>query len=246
MSDVEDGAIVAWGGFVEREEEMSAGTATRFGFTEVTGIAMDGEFHVAAFVCENGILLCSKIVEELTCMLKGVSSWRGGLGGDGAEWDKQSTVNSSAVEQKFSTNLLDELFSMAVEEGRSRRCLRILLRSSILYRRVWVRLILAASCAVPKDGEGFLDVPWHEEVNNACVVVPAEVNADVTFPSPIGCDLVVVAKDLVKVFGVFAADIFDSEIVNGENKLYGPGPVTPEAGDILALEVAMLVKSFFE
>jgi hypothetical protein len=206
---------------------------------------MDGEFHVAAFVCENGILLCSEIVEELTCMLKGVGSWRGGLGGDGAEWDKQSAVNSSA-EQEFSTNLLDELFSVAVEEGRSRRCLRILLRSSILYRCVWVRLILATSCAVLKDGEVFLNVPWHEEVNNACVVVPSEVNADVAFPSPIGCDLVVVAKDLVKVFRVFAADIFDSEIVNCENKLYGPGSVTPEAGDILALEVAMLIKSFLE
>ena len=217
MSDVEDGAIVAWGGFVEREEEMSAGTATRFGFTEVTGIAMDGEFHVAAFVCENGILLCSKIVEELTCMLKGVSSWRGGLGGNGAEWDKQGAVNGSAIEQKFSTNLLYELFSVSVTEGRSRRCLCRLLCSSILYQCVWVRLILATPCAVPKDGEGFLNLPWHEEVNNACVVVPAEVNADVTFPSPIGCDLVVVAKDLVKVFGVFAANIFDSEIVNGEN-----------------------------
>ena len=101
-------------------------------------------------------------------------------------------------------------------------------------------------CSVPKDGEGFLNVPWHEEVYKACFVVPAEVNADVTFPNPIGCDLVVVAKDLVKVFGVFAADIFDSEIVNCENKLYGPGSVTPEAGDILALEVAMLIKSFFE
>jgi hypothetical protein len=32
---------------------MPAGTATRFGFAEVTGIDMDGEFHVAAFVCEN-------------------------------------------------------------------------------------------------------------------------------------------------------------------------------------------------
>ena len=117
MSNVEDGAIVVWDGFVKREEEMSASTATCFGFTEVTGIAVDGKFHVAAFVCENGILLCSEIVEELTCMLKGVGSWRGGLGGDGAEWDKQSAVNSSAVEQEFSTNLLDELFSVAVEEG---------------------------------------------------------------------------------------------------------------------------------
>ena len=50
------------------------------------------------------------MVEELTCMLKCVGSGRRGLGGDVAEWDKQSAVNSSAVEQKFSTNLLDELF----------------------------------------------------------------------------------------------------------------------------------------
>ena len=86
---------------------------------------------------------------------------------------------------------------------------------------------------MPKDGEGFLNVPWHEEVNNACIVVPSEVNADVAFPSPIGCDLVVVAKDLVKVFGVVASDIFDSEIVTCENKLYGPGSVMPEAGTYL-------------
>ena len=98
---------------------MSAGTAACFGFTEVTGIAMDGECHVATFVCENGVLLCCKIVKELVCLFEGVRSGRGGLGGNGAEWDKQSAVNSSAVEQKFSTNLLDELFSMAVKEGRS-------------------------------------------------------------------------------------------------------------------------------
>ena len=111
--------------------------------------------------------------------------WRGGLGGDGAEWDKQSAVNSSAVEQKFSTNLLDELFSMAVEEGRSRRCLRILFRSSILYRRVWVRLILAASCAVPKDGEGFLDVPWHGEVDFPSLVVPLNYESAVSLAFPV-------------------------------------------------------------
>ena len=68
MSNVEYGAIVVWDGFVEREGKMSAGAAMHFGFTEVTSIAMDGEFHVTALVCENGIFLCSEIVEELTCV----------------------------------------------------------------------------------------------------------------------------------------------------------------------------------
>ena len=71
------------------------------------------------------------------------------------------------------------------------------------------------------------------------------MNADVTFTIPIGCYLVVVAKDLVKVFGMFAPNIFYPEIVNCANKLYGPGSVMPEAGDIFALEVAMLIKLFF-
>ncbi len=157
--------------FSKREGKVSVGTATCFGFTEVTSIAMDGGFHFTAFVCENGILLCSEIVEELACMFKGVSSGQGGLGGNDAEWDKQGAVNGSAIEQKFSTNLLYELFVVSVKEGCSRRCLCILLCSSIFYRCVWVRLNLTTPCLVSKNGEGFLNVPRHEEVNKVCVVV---------------------------------------------------------------------------
>ena len=99
---------------------------------------------------------------------------------------------------------------------------------------------------MPKDGEGFLNVPWHEEVNNVCVVVPSEVNANVAFPSPIGCDLVVVAKDLVKVFGVFAPDIFYPEIVDDQCEPYWPPFVFPKAGYKLALVVAVFVESFLK
>ena len=53
---------------------MPAGLATCAGFAEITGIAVDGEDHVAVVVGENCIILGGNVVEELFFVLECIKS----------------------------------------------------------------------------------------------------------------------------------------------------------------------------
>ena len=72
---VEHRAVVCRDGGIEGEEVMSANSTHRVGFIEIGGVAMDGEHHVAGSVCEHGLLLCSRIIQELLAFLHGVLCW---------------------------------------------------------------------------------------------------------------------------------------------------------------------------
>ena len=45
-----------------REEEVAAGTASSIRVTEVAGITVCSEYHVAGMVSDDGIFLCCKVV----------------------------------------------------------------------------------------------------------------------------------------------------------------------------------------
>ena len=57
MCNVEDGAVVAWNFFIVRKKEMASRAAACIRFTEVAGIAVDGQYHVAALVGDIGQVL---------------------------------------------------------------------------------------------------------------------------------------------------------------------------------------------
>ena len=59
------------------------------------------------------------------------------------------------------------------------------------------------------------------------VVVPLEMNTDVSFACPVCCDLVVFFEDSFEVIGVFFSNIFYSEIVDYQCELYWAGIVFP-------------------
>ena len=72
VGNVEDGFIVERDFFVEGKEKVAPSMAACLGFTEVTGITVNDEFHFAAFVCKDGTLLHCQVVKELTCLFEGV------------------------------------------------------------------------------------------------------------------------------------------------------------------------------
>ena len=59
---------------------------------------MHGKFHVTVLVCQDVIIVCSKVVKELAHLGKSVCGRFCGLRCDGTEWEKQSAVDSTAIE----------------------------------------------------------------------------------------------------------------------------------------------------
>ena len=55
-------------------------------------------FHVTVLLCQDGIVVCSEVVKELAHLGKSVCGRFCGLRGDSTEQDKQSAVNSAAIE----------------------------------------------------------------------------------------------------------------------------------------------------
>jgi hypothetical protein len=62
VRNVENGSIVTRDFFVVRQEEMTAGSTSCLGFTEITGVAVDGKFHVAAFIGEDSFFLRCEVI----------------------------------------------------------------------------------------------------------------------------------------------------------------------------------------
>ena len=116
VGNVKDGPVVGWDFCVRREKEMSPCTAARYGFAEITGIAVDGEDHVTGIVGEHCFILGGYVVQELFCLLECFDSWFGGLRSDGADRTQKCGIYSPAEEEEFSTDLLDEFLALWVEE----------------------------------------------------------------------------------------------------------------------------------
>jgi len=78
------------------------------------------------------------------------------------------------------------------------------------------------------------------------VVIPFEMNSDVSFACPICCDLVMFFEDSFKMLCMLFADIFYTEIIDYQCELYGTCLVFPEAGYDFALVVTVFVESFLQ
>ena len=79
VGDIQDGPVVGWDFRIGREKEMPPSAAAFPGFTEITGVAVYGEDHVAGVVGENCIVLGGDVIQELFCMLECVNSGFGGM-----------------------------------------------------------------------------------------------------------------------------------------------------------------------
>jgi hypothetical protein len=77
-------------------------------------------------------------------------------------------------------------------------------------------------------------------------IIPFEVDSDVSTSRPVCGDFVVFFEHLFEMLGVFATDVFDSEVVDDQCELNGSGHVFPEAWDQFALIIAVLVQTLFE
>mmetsp|Transcript_14003 Transcript_14003/g.31893 ORF Transcript_14003/g.31893 Transcript_14003/m.31893 type:complete len:205 (-) Transcript_14003:3807-4421(-) len=95
FGDVEDGAVVGWMQDVFGQEEVAAGAAPCVGLVEVTGVAVDGEDHVAGGVGKDGLFLACEVVEELVRALKRGLGGLGLLRREGAEGGQDGTVDTA-------------------------------------------------------------------------------------------------------------------------------------------------------
>lgn len=109
---VEDGAVIWWDFRPVGEKEIATGTTVGLWLTEIAGIAMCCENHVATIVGEYYIFLHGKVVEDLVCVSKSVLCYFGHLGSYGTDWSEDRAINCSSGEEEFATNFLDELLSI--------------------------------------------------------------------------------------------------------------------------------------
>ena len=78
--------------------------------------------------------------------------------------------------------------------------------------------------------EGADDVFWHVDVDPSLCVVPLECETAVDGAGPIYCYVVCGSEGIYEVVGVFAGEVFDSEVVDAEGEGCLAGGVFPEAG----------------
>ena len=76
---VKNGAIIGWNCGVAGEEEMDACLALQFGITEIVGVAIYIEYHVARIIREHRFFLCGQVMKEMLCFPHGVFGWLGEL-----------------------------------------------------------------------------------------------------------------------------------------------------------------------
>ena len=249
-----DGAVDGWrdgvgiwsGGCVGgegAEEEIAAGTGAGLGFGEVGCVAVDVEDHVAGMVADGGVRMSGAVVEQLGDGARGGFGTVGLGAGEGAEGDEQSGVDGASVVEKSTDDFLKTGDAGGGEASgevgwRGELCVFAVDGSCpgmgrVLWPDCWGFL---------EFQECFFDVAGHGQVDGAGCVVPFECHAEVAFAGPFGGAGVKGFEAREEMFGVFAADIFDAEVVDDETEGDGTGVVTEEAGCVFAWVVAGLGK----
>jgi len=74
LGDIENGTVVGCFVGAVGEEEVSAGTASSFWFTEIGCITVDAKDHVPFGVGEDGVRMGCNVVKEVMGLLHGVFS----------------------------------------------------------------------------------------------------------------------------------------------------------------------------
>ncbi len=116
--------------------------------------------------------------------------------------------------EKSANDLLDVFFALFVQWWGCVNIFRVLGLCAIGWFNVRVRLILRdAWRCMWKTCERFGEVVKHGGVDSSSRVIPVNGHAQVPLTVLILRALVVLAENGGKVFGVFAADILDAEIV---------------------------------
>jgi hypothetical protein len=105
---------------------------------------------------------------------------------------------------------------------------------------VWLVLRDAWRCML-KTCERFRVIVEHGDMDSSSCVVPVNVHAKILLSIPIVRALVVLAEGGGEVFGVFAANILDANIVHTKYEQYGLIVVSPEAWCDGTLAVAMFI-----
>ncbi len=120
------------------------------------------------------------------------------------------------MRSRESTNdLLDDFFGLFVKWRGCVNVFRVLSFCTIGWFDMRVRLVLRDEwrCML-KTCERFGDIVEHGDVDGSSRVIPVDVHAKIPLTIPIVQALVVLAEDGGKVFGEFAANIFDAKIVH--------------------------------
>ena len=91
---------------------MATCAAASVWLAEIAGVTVDCKCHVAAFVSKDRFLLGGQVIQKLPGLVKGGFCGPCRLGGNGTERDKESTVDSTAIEKKFSTDLLNKFLAL--------------------------------------------------------------------------------------------------------------------------------------
>jgi len=174
-----------------------------------------GEDHVAGAEGDAVVGVGGDVVQELVD--GGIGCFGGGglFGADRAEGDEELVVDGAGEVEQGADDALDAANAVLVK-GRA----RVGFHDELAFAAVLDGLALVgrelafARPGMAIFGQQLGNVAFHREAASAADVVPLEVDAGELRALPILGDVVVFFEDGGEVLCVFAADVFDAEIVN--------------------------------
>ena len=136
--------------------------------------------------------------------------------------------------EKGANNTLNALDACFVEWGRRVLFRRVLLFSTLDNFAVPVgRELGLCRCLVAFLKEKVADVVLHGQaacaVAMASSVVPAEVDPSKLFPLPVFRHFIVLVEDSKEMVSMFAANVFNTKVIDDEHKLYRAPNMAPES-----------------
>ncbi len=178
-----DGAIVrrcwvgssGWGGWPRAEVGIPSDTRPAFGGTEVRGITVHPQGHVAGLVANDGIRMCDAIVKQVHECLHGGLGAVGLLGGQGAKGNEHGRVQSMGVVEEDTNDFLETFVVGSIKHGgvvRFRGVLDFCAISGVLPGMggmFWVQ-----GMGMVKPEEGMFNIARHGDVDVVLVIVPVQ------------------------------------------------------------------------
>ena len=198
------------------KEKMACSTAASIRKDKVGGIGGYSKDHVAGIIANGSIGMRGEIVKKHVAGLFGVLGWRCLSIGDFVRRNNDGRVTAAGIGEKEAGDLLDTFDAEFVEERRDIIVGKLNLLAIDGSCPAMGRVLRLGGQGMTQCEKGFGHIVWHRDVNIAGVVVPVDLETEVTGPGPVFRQRIFGGKGVEEMSSIGLSEEFDTEIVNGK------------------------------
>ena len=197
---------------------MASSTAASIGKDKISGIGANGKDHIAGMIANGSIGMRGEIIEQHIAGELGLLGGRGLVVGDFVQGDDNGGVTTARVVEKETGDLLNSFDTEFIEKRGDVGCGELrFLTVDWSCPAMWSMLRFERR-GMAQSEKSFWNIVGHGDVNVTGIVIPVDLEPEVTGPRPVFCERVASGESSKKMISIGFGKELDAEIVDGKGE----------------------------